>query len=234
MAVDILADSAPIQVFIVDDHKTILWGLQRLVESARPYMQVGGVASCREELFAGICSKIIDVIVLDLDLGGQSSTEIIPLILQRTTASILILTGDRSPTVHRAAILSGAKGIVLKDESAETLLQAIKHIHAGEVWIDHRLMDRILDLLPGQANQKPAQETAQSKNSDLTAREREIIRTVVLQRGAKGIVIAEALNISEHTLRNHLSTIYAKLKIKNRIDLFVYAIEHGFDKDADN
>ncbi|WP_018609010.1 response regulator transcription factor [Uliginosibacterium gangwonense] len=233
MTDDVLAESVPIQVFIVDDHKTILWGLQRLVESARPHMQVAGVASCREALFASLSSKKIDVIVLDLDLGGQSSIEIIPFILQNSTAKILILTGDRSPSVHRAAILAGAKGIVLKDESAETLLQAIKQIHAGEVWIDHRLMDRILDLLPGQANQKSVQEVAQSKDSELTAREREIIRAVVLQRGAKGIVIAEALNISEHTLRNHLSTIYAKLKIRNRIDLFVYASEHSLDQDAE-
>lgn len=222
---DLENGTPPIRVMIVDDHKAILWGLQRLVESAAPRMHaVASASSCAEVLGVAEATRP-DVILLDLDLNGESSLCILPALLRQQPARVLVLTGDRNPASHRAAIQAGARGVVLKDDSAETVLQAITHVHAGEVWIDRQLLTGVIGLLSPENTSRAADATGQ-RIASLTPREREIIRAVVAQRGAKSLVIAEALGISEHTLRNHLSVIYEKLGLRNRIDLFVFAREH--------
>lgn len=221
-------DSAPIRVMIVDDHKTILWGLERLVESAAPRMQVVATASACGEVLAAAQAGLPDVIILDLDLGGESSLDILPSLLEACRARVLILTGERSCAVHQAAICAGARGVVVKDESAETLLHAISRVYAGDLWIDQKLMGGMVGLLNDRARAAQPDEGAR-RIASLTAREREIIRALISNRGAKGMVIAEALGISEHTLRNHLTVIYDKLALRNRIDLFAFATEHGLD-----
>ena len=224
------AESAPIRVMIVDDHKAILWGLERLVESAAPRMRAVGSASTCETMLATAMETNPDVIVLDLDLNGTSTIDALPVLKQCCTARVLVLTGDRNPASHKAAILAGARGVVLKDESAEALLQAIERVYAGEFRIDSGLMDRVLGLLSQPPKPEPVK-VVDDKAAMLTTREREIIRAVVRNRGAKSTVLAETLNISEHTLRNHLTVIYGKLGVDNRLDLFVYATEHNLAAD---
>ena len=86
------------------------------------------------------------------------------------------------------------------------------------------MIGRVLGAL---AAPQRARDPEGDKIASLTAREREIVAHVVRQRGAKGVTIAEELHISENTLRNHLTVIYSKLGLRNRIELFVYAGEHG-------
>lgn len=223
------ADSQSIRVMIVDDHKTILWGLERLVDSAAPRMQVVATASACAQVQPAALASQPDIIILDLDLNGESSLNILPELLQACSARVLVLTGERSPAVHQAAIVAGARGVLLKDESAETLLQAITRVHVGDMWIDQKLMGSVLGLLSERSAQATVQDENARRITGLTTRERDIIRALVANRGAKGMVIAEALGISEHTLRNHLTVIYDKLGLRNRIDLFVFATEHGLD-----
>jgi DNA-binding NarL/FixJ family response regulator len=213
-----------IRVLLVDDHKTVLWGLEKLVESAYPRMEVAGVANTVEEMFDVLEQADPHVVLLDLDLSGRSACEVLPELSQRTSAHTLLLTAERSGTVLEAAIMRGARGVVGKDEAPEVLLRAIERVNAGEVWVNRRMMGRVLGALA--APQRPRDPEA-DKIASLTTREREIIASVVRQRGAKGVAIAEELHISENTLRNHLTVIYSKLGLRNRIELFVYAGEHG-------
>lgn len=213
-----------IRIMLVDDHKTLLWGLERLVNSARPTMEVVATASTLAEILPGAVQSRPDVILLDLDLSGDNALHILPALRERCSARVLILTGDRNPASHQAAILAGARGVLLKDESADCVLEAIAHVHAGEVWIDRQLMDRMLGLLTPHT---PADiSEVQRRIASLTLREREIIAAVVSNRGAKSVVIADTLQISEHTLRNHLTVIYDKLALRNRIDLYAFALEN--------
>lgn len=218
---------SPIRVMLVDDHKAILWGLERLIQSAGEAMHLVGTATNRADMLRTAAEMKPDVIVLDLDLNGDDASNSIVDIQQRCDAQVVILTGGRDPELHQAAILNGAKGVVGKDESADHLLRAIESVHAGQVWINRSMMSKILGSVTGAASgiSKPRSPEG-DRIASLTPREREIVQAVIRNRGAKGEVIAESLHISEHTLRNRLTVIYDKLGLRNRLDLFAFATEH--------
>jgi len=226
MSVSQQARTVPIRVLLVDDHKTMLWGLERLIESAQPGMLVAGVARTADEMLDLAERVACDVILLDLDLAGRSAVAELPKLALRTRAAVLVLTGESDLAIHEAAIINGARGVVSKVEPPDVILRAIERVHAGEVWVNRTMMGRVLGVLAsphGGRKRDPESE----KIATLTAREREIVVAVVRKRGAKGTAIAEALHISESTLRNHLTVIYSKLGVHNRLELFAYAGEHG-------
>ncbi len=220
-----------IRVFLVDDHQTTLWGLQRLIESAAPRMQLVGTASCRGDMLTQGPAARPHVIVMDIDLGGESGLDALPDLLRESDAQVLILTGVRDAEVHEEAILRGARGVVQKEASADTLLQAIDKVSAGEIWLGSCMLGKVLRSLTNPRHRQEVDPDAR-KIATLTAREREIISAVVTEKGAKNKVIADHLHISEHTLRNHLSVIYDKLGVSGRLELFLFANEHGLSNRA--
>lgn len=225
------ASRKPIRVMIVDDHKSVVWGLERLVESAKSRMVVVGTANSCAEMLATVSVANPDVILLDLDLNGQNAGDALPDLQRLSQGQVLILTGGRDPSIQHEAILKGARGVIGKDESAEVLLHAIERVHAGEVWINRMMMGKVLGALSAGGGKNAGAELEAGKIASLTARERDVVRAMVQNRGDKSLAIARALNISEHTLRNHLTAIYDKLGARNRLDLFAYAVQHGLASD---
>ena len=215
----------PIRVLLVDDHKTMLWGLERLIESENPRMQVIGKATNKAEIFAILKLSKPDVILLDLDLNGENSLDFLEELLQESQARVLVFTGLQDPVVHQRAIINGASGVVLKNENADVILRAIKYVHAGELWFDRAATSRLLRSLnaPVTTFNKASQH---NKIATLTPKERQVITAMALIPGARNKVVADRLCMSEHTLRNHLTGIYAKLDLENRLELCMFAIEH--------
>ena len=215
----------PIRVLLVDDHKTMLWGLERLIESENPRMQVIGKATNKAETFAILKLSKPDVILLDLDLNGENSLDFLEELLQESQARVLVFTGSQDPVVHQRAIINGASGVVLKNENADVILRAIKYVHAGELWFDRAATSRLLRSLnaPVTTFNKASQH---NKIAALTPKERQVITAMALIPGARNKVVADRLCMSEHTLRNHLTGIYAKLDLENRLELCMFAIEH--------
>lgn len=212
----------PIRVFLVDDHRATLWGLERLIDAAERMHLVGSVTSIAD-LLAAPASHDADVIVADLDLGGQDSTESFAELVQTHGAKVLVLTGARDLDAHRRAVLAGARGVVRKEEPVEVLLRAIERVHEGDVWVNRALIGDIMSVLTGQ---RAAAAPDEARIASLTPKEHEVIAAVVRHKGAKSLILAEDLGISEHTLRNHLTTIYHKLEVHGRLELYVYAKEH--------
>ena len=99
----------PINIFLVDDHRTILWGLERLIETATPSMAVVGRATSCAELFAQLIGANPDVILLDLDLDGENGLDCLDELGQQTAARVLVLTSTSDPDVHQQAIMRGAR-----------------------------------------------------------------------------------------------------------------------------
>jgi DNA-binding NarL/FixJ family response regulator len=222
-------NAAPIRVFIIDDHRSILWGLERLIESGKPSMQVVGTATNGTEALKIIDDAAPDLILLDIGLGEESGIDAIPGLLARTRAKILVLTGIRDESIHDKAVLAGASGVVEKEAPAETILAAIQKVHEGQLWLDRVATGRIfLEMSRDSAAQ--AVDPERVKISSLTEREREIVAIAATHAGANAKAIAEMLFISEHTLRNHLTSIYDKLQVANRLELFAYAHKHGLNK----
>lgn len=114
----------------------------------------------------------------------------------------------------------GACGVLCKDASAETLIKAVEKVNAGEVWLDRSAMAR---MLHGWHDRKAGD---QARQATLTQRERKIVQIILAGHGAGNKVLAARLFISEHTLRNHLSSIYHKLGVNNRMALYLYAVKH--------
>ena len=217
--------NAPIRVLLVDDHKIMLWGLEHLIEGEKPYMQVIGKASNKIEVFAFLKLSKPDVILMDIDLNGENSLDFLEELLQESQARVLVLTESQDPVVHQRAIINGASGIVLKSENADVILRAIKYVHAGELWFDRAATSRLLRSLNAPVPTF-SKATQLGKIATLTPKERQVISAMAITPGARNKAIAVRLCISEHTLRNHLTGIYAKLDLENRLELCMYAIEH--------
>ena len=213
-----------IRVFIVEDHAIMRAGLRLLLES-QPGLTMVGEAATRTGVLEAIGGAQPDIVLLDLDLAGESTVDSIPALLTAAPgAHVLILTGVRDPELHRQAVRLGARGLVLKEKAPEILLQAIAKVHRGEAWIERTMMGQVLDeMTRAQAAPRPDPELA--KIASLTARERCII--TLIGEGLRNQQIADRLYISETTVRHHLTAIFDKLEVDDRLELVVYAYRHG-------
>ncbi len=214
-----------IRILIVDNHLVVRTGLRMLIES-QPGMRVVGKAANRAEALAVAASKKPNMILLDIDLGSENGLDFLPELRETATdARVLILTGVKDAEMHRRAARLGAAGLVLKEQAAEVLLKAIRKVHQGEVWLDRSMMGTLLDEMT-QADRKTAPD--ESHIASLTAREQEVI--ALIAEGLKNKQIAERLFISETTVTHHLSSIFSKLGVSDRLELVIYAFAHRLAK----
>jgi two-component system, NarL family, nitrate/nitrite response regulator NarL len=223
--VSILA-TQPIRVLLVDHHRCVLWGLAKLIESARPELELADMATCHSEALAAMEKHRPHVVLLDLELGTESGFDLLPHLTSQ--AAVLILTGVRDSAAHERAVVAGARGVIHKSEPAEMILKAVARVHAGEPWLDRAVIGRVLQTL----SRRQRAQSEQQAHANLTAAERKVVAAVVRQKSAPNKVIAEALHLSEHTLRNHLSSIYGKLGISKRIELVLHTMEHPLAQPA--
>jgi len=219
----------PIGVMLVDDHQTMLWGLSRLIDGESPRMQVVGMARNCEDALEQAGQIRPDVILLDLDLNGVSALDILPGLTSNSQSRVLILTGERQQKTLDLAVLGGARGVLRKDASAEYVLDAIQRAYNGELCLDNETMARVFtEFVDAKRPHKIDPEVA--KQATLTGKERKIICAVVDGCGASNKALAERLFITEHTLRNHLTSVYQKLDVANRLELYVYAVKYQLGK----
>lgn len=220
-------DSKTVRIMLVDDHTVVRAGLRMLIES-RPGLHVVGEAATTSEALTVAAQAQPDIILLDLDLGGDSGLDILPeLFTTAKQARVLMLTGVRDPEEHHRAVRLGAMGVVVKEKAADDLLKAIEKVHAGEVWLDGALMARVLGRSGPVGEMTPVNPETARINS-LTEREREVIALIC--EGLQNKLIGERLFISETTVRHHLTSIFDKLGVTNRLELVIYAYRHGLAK----
>ena len=213
-----------IRILLVDDHAVVRAGLRMIIQS-RSGMNIVGEAGNRDDALALAASEHPDIILLDLDLGGESGMALIAdLIAAASDARIIILTGLRDAESHRQAVMLGAMGIVKKEKAAEVLISAIERVYAGEAWLDPSLMAGVLTEM-ARASKPTKTDPEAEKIGTLTNREREVIALV--GEGIKSKEIAGRLFISETTVRHHLTSIFDKLGVADRVELLIYAYRHG-------
>ena len=213
-----------IRILLVDDHKTMLWGLERLIQAEGPGFALVGSASDGPSATA-LCKELApDVVLLDLDLKGSSSLDFLPALLENPATRVVILSANRDQATLVSAVRLGARGVVGKEAPTDDMLAAIRKVHGGDLWLDQSLMQALLGQLVAPAQQ---QDPEGRRIATLTAREREVITMIVQGKGALNKELADRACISERTLRNHLTAIYQKLNVANRLELYVYATKHG-------
>jgi DNA-binding NarL/FixJ family response regulator len=222
-------DAKPISVLLIEDHKCVMWGLEKLICGESPRFHVAGKATNRDQAFAEAAKCKPDLILLDLDLDGEMSLDFLPELLNKCNAKVLILTGTRDPELRRRAIVLGARGVVLKTEDAAVIVRAIERVCEGEIWLDRASTANMLQQLTTRTTKLDPEA---QKIASLTPRERQIIVSLISERGHSNKMLAAKLFLSEHTLRNHLTSIYSKLEVRNRLQLYMYAVEHGLASDT--
>src|SRR5215212_219075 len=226
--VDLPRVGPQIRVLLVDDHPLLLWGLQRLISADSSAMTVVGAATNGAQALKLAGEVRPDVIVLDLDLGTESGADLIPGLLARAPARILVLADGRDVSLRDSAVLAGARGIVGKEEPVQQILRAIQKVHEGELWLDRSATGRLFVELSRAVNGRPKTD-AQTQIASLTKREREIVFMLSSAPAVSVKGLAHQYHVSEKTLRNHLTSIYEKLGVGSRLELHMYAKSHKLD-----
>jgi two-component system nitrate/nitrite response regulator NarL len=216
-----------IRVMLVDKQRLVLCGLQRLLDDEKPDLAVVGTSTSCENAVDLAIDVAPDVVVLDAALTAQNEA-VVPLMSERNMRVLLLGAMDASLT-HEVAILRGACGVVRKEDTPEVLIKAIKSVHSGELWLDRSTTGRLFVELSRQ-NGRASANPVSGKLGSLTSREHDIVRSLVSRPGADNKTLAEELHIGEHTLRNHLSRIYDKLGVPNRVELYILAQRHGVNR----
>jgi DNA-binding NarL/FixJ family response regulator len=206
----------PIEVVLVDDHRMLAEGLSRIL-GAEPDIVVRGVAGTiaeGEDLVRAVRPSvaIVDFLLPDGD-GAEATTR-----LRRAHAAlqVLVLTGLSERRALVAAVEAGASGFVTKDRALEELVVAVRHVHAGDAYIEPTMLASLLPR-PG--------ERASSIGGDLSVREREVL--ALLAEGLSNSAIAARLVLSVHTVRNHVQAVLNKLGVHSKLEAVALANREG-------
>jgi len=209
-----------IKVLLIDSHQISAHGISALINGDKRFM-ICGIASSSKQAFAKIASDSPDVIILEPDLCNENGLDLITKLIQESSAKIIVLTSLRELGIHDLAVVRGARGVLTKMESPDTLLKAIEKIHEGELWVNRNATSRILMQIA--AANAPKEVTIQEKRlASLTIKEQKVVHAIHDSSESTLKQVANKLHISEHTLRNHLASIYEKLEVRNRLELYVF------------
>jgi two-component system nitrate/nitrite response regulator NarL len=214
----------PIRVVLLDAHTLFRAGIRSIIDS-QPGMVVVGESGNIDDSVEIITRLNPDIILLELNLECLSGFEIIPSLVKISGGARLILvTGMNDPKVLQKAVEDGVVGVIFKTQPPETLIKAIEKVHAGEVWLERSLIANVLVRLSRSAPVVKVDQETTSINS-LSEREKEVVK--LIGQGFKNKRISSELCISETTVRHHLTSIYDKLGVSDRLELLVYAHRYG-------
>lgn len=210
-----------ISVAVVDDHPLFRRGIISLLETLDG-VRVVGDASATEEALALVTTAVPDVVLMDLDLGGESGIDATKAVLrERPETAVLVLTMLGDDRSLFASMRGGARGYLLKVASPAEVERAIHAVAAGEVLFGADVAARAVAFLSG-----AAAETRTNPFPELTDRETEVLELVA--RGLDNGSIAQKLFLTSKTVRNYVYGIVTKLGAADRSALIVLAREHGF------
>ncbi|MCG8910372.1 MULTISPECIES: response regulator transcription factor [Pseudomonas] len=215
-----------IRVMLVDCRPLVLIGLHDLINARRPRMEVSGQATTYTYALDLADQQRPDVIFFSFFPDALNPLEVVTELTRSAQMKVLLLKGLYEAVPAAQAIEAGARGIVLAEDPTESIIQAIVNVHHRDIALDRAWAGGLSGYaasghVPLRCNHE------QAKHARLTVRERELISAIVEDPSAKYMSIAERLGISEHTVHNHLSNIYQKLNLINRMDLLMYALKHG-------
>ncbi|MFC6883743.1 MULTISPECIES: response regulator transcription factor [Actinomadura] len=215
-----------ISVLLVDDHALVRTGF-RMIIGAQPDMDVVGEAADGAQAVERAAELCPDVVLMDIHmpgLDGVAATERI--MAARSAARVLALSTFDLDAYVLGALRAGAAGFLPKDVSPEELVEAIRVVHRGEAAVAPRLLTRLISTFvrasapaPGGAGRGRADLRA------LTDREREVL--VLIARGRSNVEIAAALAITASTVKNHVTSVFAKTGVRDRAQAVIAAYEAG-------
>jgi two-component system nitrate/nitrite response regulator NarL len=217
--------AAPVQsirILIADDHMMFCDALRNLLEQ-EPDFAVAGIINDGKDVLRLVAKLKPDLLILDLAMPGITGLDV----LQKLSDSgigvcTMVLAASVNPSQYVELVRLGARGFVLKDQTTELLFKAIRAVMAGEYWIGHAGVAEMIDQL------RTGGEHTDSREDDdalpLSPREVEIMASVA--DGCTNKEIAKTFSLSEQTVKHHLTRIFAKMGVSNRLELAVFAMQH--------
>jgi DNA-binding NarL/FixJ family response regulator len=211
-----------ITVVIADDHPLFREALRQLLESD-PKVRVVGSAGNGRDAIALVKARRPDILLLDLRMpdtpGLTTLRELAALSLPVRT---LVLAADVGNHDVVDALQLGARGVLMKHAATDMLFESIHAVMAGHYWVGR---DCVQELIENMCASEGSRGSAKSQPTfDLTARQLDIVSAIVM--GATNDDIAKQFSISPHTVKYHLTNMFEKLGVSNRIELACFAIEH--------
>ncbi len=221
----------PIKVVLADDHALFREGLKRILSLEKDILVVGE-ASRGDEVAKVVDRTKPDVLLLDLKMPkGDVIQTLLEVGEKDPTTKILILTAFSEDENILNAAKGGAKGYLLKGISSSVLLEAIKTVYGGGVWVDKELSsaDAFEEIVQSQAVRQKG-EPVNDALKNLTKREMEILRLVA--EGLTNEEIGKKIYISEKTVKTHLTNIFDKLKVNNRFKAALLIMDRPGDRET--
>jgi len=200
-------------IVLADDHVVVRSALRMLLES-EPDFEVAAEAGTADDAVRYVKGHRPDVLILDLNMPGTPSLEVMPQILEASPETkVVVLTMRNEPAFARQALQAGVRGYVLKEAADGELVQAVRSAAAGDTYLQPSLGARL------------AAETNAGPDGGLTDREREVLRLIAL--GHTNAEIAGMLFLSVRTVESHRSSLQSKLDVNGRSGLVRYALDIG-------
>jgi DNA-binding NarL/FixJ family response regulator len=209
------------KIFIVDDHPMFREGLASLVRRETD-LTICGEASDAAQALTAIERLKPDLVLIDISLPGRSGLELAKDLRAARPATAVLVISMHDETLYAERVLrAGARGYIMKQEGPEKMLQGIRRVLDGQIYLSSKMSVRILDAFSGQHSR------TSSPISRLTDRELEILQLVGYGRDSR--TIAKQLNLSFKTVDAHRSHIKQKLELRNHTELISYAARwvHG-------
>jgi DNA-binding NarL/FixJ family response regulator len=210
-----------IKIMIADSQPLCLLGLKSIVES-QDNMKLVATASSQSEIISGGIRSNCDVLIIDPKQTDHNGLDSIRLMKERGfEGKVMILMSDVSREVYQQAKKLKVGGILLKTASAEKLIKSINDVFRGKIFVD----EEVEKALANSADSSDSDLLESAKIEQLSQREYEILRLVASGNNNKSI--AGSLFISEKTVKNHLTQIFKKLEVLDRVQATLFAVKHN-------
>ncbi len=217
----------PVRILIADDHPLFRDGLRRLLQT-QPEFQVVGEAGDGEALIPLALETKPDLILIDLSMPRLDGMDALrELAAVGFTGRTLLLTASIEKAQIVRALELGSCGVILKESTTQRLFDCIRCVMAGQYWIGRESVSDLVKTLRRLTSTKEA--GPQARNFGLTPRELEIVALVVA--GYSNPDIAQKCSISQQTVKHHISNIFDKLGVSNRLELALFTVNHRLTDD---
>ena len=211
-----------VRIFIADDHPIFRDALKTLL-ACESQCRVMGEASDGEETLRLLPKYEPDILLLDLHMPGISGMDVLQSLEEnQSKVKTIVMCGIANPKEISKIFNLGSQGLILKESPSEILIKSIKTVMKGKYWIGKHAVSNPADKIK---NYKESNRNQAQNNYGLTPREMEVIRSVVAGRINKEI--AKELSISEQTVKHHITNVFNKLGVYNRLELTLFVFHHG-------
>jgi two-component system, NarL family, response regulator DegU len=215
-----------IKILIADDHALLRQGISKVLNFEADF-EVVGEASDGQEALARTLVLQPDVVLLDLNMPVLNGLEVTrQLKVARSKAKIIVLTINDSDNYVLELLKSGAMGYLLKDVEPSMLIQAIRSVHEGNAFVYPKLSERLFGGVSEEddLNEKAREIWNKIRSERLTRREQDVLGCIA--KGFSNHDIAQALFVSEKTVKNHLTNIFRKLNVTDRTQALIYVLKN--------